>query len=64
MVGALTQQQYVAQVLQLYSVTTLNPCLYNTSAFSPESNRCICSTLPSWDISTEHYSLASGITVY
>lgn len=49
---------------QLYSVTTLDPCLYNTSAFSPESNRCIRSTLPCWNISTEHYPLASGITAH
>lgn len=49
---------------QLYSVTTLDPCLYNTSVFSPESNRCIRRTFPCWNISTEHYPLASGIIAH
>ena len=49
---------------QLYSVTALDHCLYNTSAFSPEPDRYLRSTFPCWNICTEHYSLASGITVY
>ena len=49
---------------QRYSVTALNHCLCNTAAFSPESNGCIRRTLPCWNISTEQYSLASGITAY
>lgn len=49
---------------QLYSVTALDHYIYNTSAFSPESNRCICRTLPCWNISKERSSLASGITAY